>query len=49
VPPNANLVANAPANLLANERWKMPWWTPDDGTELHDMFKTANDKWAKIG
>jgi hypothetical protein len=38
------LAANAPTNLLANWRWKMPWWTPEDRQEQHEILKTAFDK-----
>ena len=38
------LAANAPTNLLANWRWKMPWWTPTDRQEQHEILKTAYDK-----
>ena len=40
--------ANAPTNLLANWRWKMPWWTPSDRTELYDILKAAYDKRTEI-
>jgi hypothetical protein len=40
----AALAANAPTNLLANWRWKMAWWTPEDRQEQHAILKTAYDK-----
>jgi hypothetical protein len=40
----AALAANAPTNLLANWRWKMAWWTPEDRKEQHEILKTAYDK-----
>ena len=38
------LAANAPTNLLANWRWKMAWWTPEDRQAQHELLKTAFDR-----
>ena len=40
----AALAANAPTNLLANWRWKMAWWTPEDRAEQHATLKAAYEK-----
>jgi hypothetical protein len=35
------LTQNAPYDLLYNWRWKMPWWLPEDRTELYDTLQKA--------